>query len=123
MNSRRFMLCYGQMNYRRGLQRVYAVLTVVWVVLAVIVAIRNRPPDTSRPDPWDVVTLSREADSALTPDQFEHLIRKRKQSAVVRYWSIQAGIALGTPLAGYLLLFGVIPWIAGGFRFAARERA
>jgi hypothetical protein len=36
------------MNYRRGLQRVYAVLTVVWVVVVVAVSLRN----WSEPNDW-----------------------------------------------------------------------
>jgi len=31
------------MNYRRGLQRFYALLTVAWIVVVFVLAVRHRP--------------------------------------------------------------------------------
>lgn len=101
------------MNYRRGLQRLYAVLAITWVAAILLFATRDRPTHTD----WIEVP-----DSQLKGDVFDQVAAEYKRDhtppepeELVRYWSVQGTIAVGPPAVGYLLLFVVLPWIYRGF--------
>jgi hypothetical protein len=40
----------------------------------------------------------------------------RADESKVHYWSYRCALALLPPMIGYLILFGLIPWIGRGFR-------
>lgn len=85
----------GTFNYRRGLQRVYSVLVVVWIAVALTLVIAER----SQTDIFDVAASGR----STTDLQ-------------IRYWSQGLAAVFLPPVFGYFALFVVIPWIARGFR-------
>jgi hypothetical protein len=101
------------MNFRRGFQRVYAVLTVAWVgvMLFVIPSHRLRfwTPDTDYdallpPPPPGYTIIS-------SPDSPKITGAGRVEKSV---WLFEV-MAL-PPIAGYLLIFLVAPWIYRGFQ-------
>lgn len=86
------------MNYRRGLQRVYAVLTAAWVVAVLLAVIyKGWQPQALFNGGWEF------ADISLT-EEFR------------MGWISIAAISSGPPILGYLLFFHVLPWIFRGFR-------
>jgi hypothetical protein len=103
------------MNFRRGLQRLYIVLALVWAVWAFDAVISGRwiqrlwldihlgllPPGTtvitsSSGGSWDV--------ARLTPDL--HYFSN---------WAWAIGLSILPPLLLYLLCFYVGPWVYRGF--------
>jgi hypothetical protein len=98
------------MNYRRGFQRLYVVLAVLWIVIACFAYrwtpleadwfTRNAPK--SEGDPYakygGAVTLSEDS-------------RMRYAKGI--------SIAIVPPTFGYLVLFQVVPWVWRGFRLTA----
>jgi hypothetical protein len=150
------------LNYRRGMQRIYLVLSVLWIGLVVSVSISERPipvgratktqfgdpidrpaeqprvnalgdpiSESSAPagppaaHPWDKDVVTEP--SPKTNPTFEELARERSahpstasepRQSVARYWETRSAWAFTPPVAGYLILFGVLPWIGRGFRSA-----
>jgi hypothetical protein len=107
------------MNYRRGLQRVYAVLTVVWIAAVLFVI----PPDRLRV--WSGELESIDDFMAFGRD---HPIRNTLFFILVNNFPnphydsrLEKCAWLATtlflpPILGYLLIFYVGPWIYRGFR-------
>lgn len=101
------------MNYRRGLQRVYVVLTVAWIAVVLVLSIRDRPKPqfttyvkciSDTPD----TTLSSDPDCIPKPYD--------EPGRLWKYWAIRGSVAILAPGAIYLLLFSVLPWICHGFK-------
>jgi hypothetical protein len=42
--------------------------------------------------------------------------RNAARQTVARYWEKQSALVFAPPVVGYLILFGVLPWIGRGFR-------
>jgi hypothetical protein len=133
------------MNYRRGLQRIYAVLTVAWIAGALFVLPAERLNFRSIEQPPEVAAFIRDFGEASLwkaplgyerykpinlPDVLPAEFFQRRDAAVAaqeraeqsgpRFRAAKAlwlfGVLLLPPLLGYALLFGVIPWIYRGFR-------
>jgi hypothetical protein len=162
------------LNYRRGMLRIYLVLSVLWIGLMATVSISDRPIPAAlatktqfgdpidwpakQPHIWDekgkpiylddkgnpipsfddfVKQQSASAahganrstgdwfaQHAPSTDPWEQLARERgaHQSAAsepnqsVKYWETQSALTFAPPIIGYLVLFGVFPWIGRGFR-------
>lgn len=106
------------MNYRRGFQRVYAVLTVVWAA-AMLFAVLS---DVWQP--WYSPILN--GGWSSTEDQLrivrsEPLPGQTLDSAQqVRRWLWAAGLSTLPPLLGYLILFYLVPWVYRGFRLGTQ---
>ena len=113
------------MNYRRGFQRLYALLTVVWIVGVLFVTVPSRPevPNYDAlaeqvrrevpPPPLGAIPIQPQN----KPATFEHIdwpATERAQS--IQKWEWAAGLSLGPPLTGYLIFFLVGPWIYRGFK-------
>jgi hypothetical protein len=99
------------MNYRRGLQRVYAALTIAWIVATLLIAVRDRPTHTD----WIEVPPKGDVfDQVAAEYKRDHQPPTREE--LVRYCGIQGVFVFGPPVAGYLLFFGVVPWIYRGFK-------
>lgn len=149
------------LNYRRGAQRIYLVLSVLWVGVIAAVSVAGRP-DTAAPRKNDPVVssvdpgsrgdtgkdwFSRNAPQPQIWDEhgkpiylddkgnpipsFDDFVKesersgdwklwkqgeKGKSQSTTRYWEAQSALALMPPIVGYLLLFGILPWIGRGFR-------
>ena len=93
----------GKFNYRRGLLRVYAVLSILWFAGALVLAITERPRDI-----FDVAASSGDAASGF----FNEVARQTETP----YWPLRIAITIVPPVIGYAALFLVAPWIARGFR-------
>lgn len=94
----------GKFNHRRGLLRVYAVVSIMWVTGALALAISERP----KRDIFDVAASSSDAASGF----FNKVARQAEPS----YWAFHIAITVAPPVIGYLALFLAVPWIARGFR-------
>jgi hypothetical protein len=129
------------MNYRRGLQRIYAVLASVWIV-AVFVAIfsgefepwkpfetpasqtvdfapselSTTPPTEAQrdgsPAPLDF-SGAKFADQPTSANAFNLKQQRRER---LREWVWAFGLALAPVGVAYLLLFTVTGWIYRGFK-------
>ena len=103
------------MNYRRGFQRAYLVLAVVWIAATLLLAARDRPTHTD----WIDVPSGTQAkgdgwDQAAAEYKRDH--QPPYPEELSRYWTVQGAVVVGPPLVGYLLLFVVVPWIYRGFK-------
>jgi hypothetical protein len=104
------------MNYRRGFQRSYAVLTVAWIVLVTFMVLSGRWIW----EPWRIVPTTLEASLidaggkpiASGPDN-EWVVLKEAPSEVAPIHQMEEIVMLAMPIpsAGYLLLFCVLPWV------------
>jgi hypothetical protein len=107
-------------NYRRGFQRVYAILTVVWVVLLLVTLPVSRLKFW-QPEKWE--TLSDHAAKSADPWEqaaadyrraAEHTAQESESKRNKLLWI--ANVVVLPPLIGYVALFYVVPWIYRGFR-------
>jgi hypothetical protein len=124
------------LNYRRGLLRVYLVLCVLWIITIAGTSVIDRPTppvifgkndpvvpkDEFAPKPKTLTDADFSSADAPIPsfDDFKKEQQNEQQKSEVhstaRYWGTQSALAFTPPIAGYLILFGVIPWIGRGFR-------
>jgi hypothetical protein len=117
------------MDYRRGFQRVYAVLTVAWVLIVLAVAFRDRPLP-HKPDIWERAAAlppakdqpeidPKDLHPTVLPEDFlgwQVESEAPTTGAILRHWGKRSALAVLAPAAGYLFLFMVIPWIYRGFK-------
>ena len=104
------------MNYHRGLQRVYAVLAVVWVatiLLVVAPSLRFRE--------WESGGWVTAYDLRLNSDPPTKVYLYQLGQVGRRGWLLAVGIALIPPLIGYWLSFHVSRWVYRGFRPPAQN--
>jgi hypothetical protein len=109
------------MNYRRGLQRVYAIVTVAWIAVVFIGVFSGRW------EPWvdwsnwanrgwyfvsEVPTFTASIDDIDVPGTERLRVHLR--------WGWSIGLASLPPLALYFILFFAIPWAYRGFRPATQ---
>lgn len=99
------------MYYRRGFQRIYAVLTVVWVA-GVLFAVLS-----GRWEPWYSPLLnggwsSTEQLSPIRPPDFAKFMMEETR----RRWLWATMLSITAPALGYGLLFYIGPWLYRGFR-------
>jgi hypothetical protein len=112
------------MNFRRGFQRAYVALTVIWIASVIF---------TGRWEPWlrlqqieflplELVKESSASTSLTAPpitarfEDIDEAATSRMQTRQRWMWAL--GISVIPPLAIYLTLFYVLPWIYRGFRAA-----
>jgi hypothetical protein len=121
------------MNYRRGLQRVYAVLTVGWiaVVLFALPAYRQRfwaSGFVLRYVPLTPEQFRAALDAGFTPDQIIEYEQMRKAATIPKASFSEsrigkaawlAGVLFLPPISGYVIACFIIPWIYRGFRPAS----
>ena len=102
------------MDYRRGLQRVYAVLALVWLAATSWVIISGRAK------PWTILEDKSPPTYTADPSELRELtndeILASHEADVRRRWVWSGWLGVGVPVAGYILLFLVAPWIYSGFR-------
>ena len=126
------------MNYRRGLQRLYVVCSLVWVSFMVVVSVRDRPkpidyvavakkygatvitepPETLPADfkDWDKPGQIKPPPGFILDEKPQNSLVADVKTSPLEYWGIRAGITVAPPIGGYLLLFSVIPWVYRGFK-------
>jgi len=111
------------MNYRRGLQRVYAVAWGAWLLVVVFMVLSNRwswVPWRITPMTWAEAAKEAGLEYVLPPPAgFEMDSAAQMQVIVVSparkvLWI--GALALPLPLLGYFLLFHVSRWVYRGFR-------
>lgn len=112
------------MNYRRGLQRVYAVLTVLWIAGVMFTVLTGRwepwrllQPKTLPADfaEWDANQPSPGwsfADGPGIPDFGKFIAHEHAKQR----WEAAIGLSVLVPAMMYFLLFYVSRWIYHGFR-------
>lgn len=118
------------MNYRRGFQRIYAVIAVLWAVLIVatlgqkdgwgstrdqspLYIVKSEPLPTP---PAGYVVDPSEVQPVKAPDWFDQTRPHSAPESRLHYFLWTAGAAVVPPALGYGLLFGLVPWIYRGFR-------
>lgn len=130
------------MNYRRGFQRIYAVLTVAWVAGVLLILPANRVNFWRKWDIWDqVAALPCTVDApcsdqelkspwiAARMDQEARLSEQAKWKTFYEYITLSVPIEsrvqrflwllsllLLPPAFGYTVLFYAAPWIFRGFK-------
>jgi hypothetical protein len=132
------------MNYRRGFQRVYAVLTLAWIAVVAAGSLHDHfaqrsdpyakyggsfvpPPLSSREAIPSFEEFKKTLPSVPPPprapgaaiDYGAHSVAPLESpgsESPLRYWAVRSGVALLPPGVIYLFLFYVIPWIYRGFR-------
>ncbi len=128
------------MNYRRGFQRIYAVLTVAWIVAVLLIL----PPDRwnfwrtwdafdelelhpcvgpcsaeELKQPWIAAILDREARLAIQPKWKtfgEYITLSVPVESRVQRFLWLFGLLVLPPAMGYAVLFLLAPWIFRGFK-------
>jgi hypothetical protein len=121
----------GKFNYKRGLLRVYAVVSVLWMATVLVVAVRDLPISdwsvvSERPDDGTPALNTPNATTATQPDALDKLIagmpRKRRDIFDViapesgTYWASRIALTVLPPALCYASLFLVVPWIVRGFK-------
>jgi hypothetical protein len=127
------------LNYKRGLQRVYVVASVIWIVVWLALAIRYRPvPDIfdaaeaaapTGPQSFSEFVAGKPEASppaartpkSFTPDtlpaDFFDAVAAANHTTVRRdYWISRGALIALPPVACYLAFFVTVPWVARGFR-------
>jgi hypothetical protein len=99
------------MNYRRGLQRLYAVLTVAWVA-AILLVVAPSP----RFREWQSGGWSNTYDFTGNSDPPTEVYLHKVRLLSWQGWLLAIGMALIPPLTGYWLSFTVSRWVYRGFR-------
>jgi len=112
------------MNYRRGLQRVYAALTVVWIAGVLFAVLMGRWEPWHRFEPQNGWSFVNETPT-VSPEDFLNGKTARlsdiddaatQRMIMHQRWAWASGISTVPPLVLYFLLFYVAPWIYRGFR-------
>jgi len=113
-------------NYRRGLQRAYAVLAIGWIAAILFVTLSETPSatlsdaDIAKLDSQPVV--KEEHGPPPDPSRWEstqdHLtvVESRPLPTAPRNWLRIGALSFAPPLVGYAMLFYVIPWVYWGFK-------
>ena len=116
------------MNYRRGLQRVYVVLTAIWMACVLFTVLTGRwepwrkattdftPPP---PDSWQgpAPVISPEEFLKKKTARLEDVDEAATRQLMMRQrFGCAFAIAIAPPLFAYLALFFVVPWVYRGFR-------
>ena len=129
------MIAVLNLNYRRGLQRLYIVVSVSWMAVILVLAVRDRPI----PDFWDAVAAAAPIEPApavqipksfspgqptkSTRDIFDVVagtpttVPKSEGDHTIRnYWISRGALMALPPLVCYLVFFVTVPWVAKGFK-------
>jgi hypothetical protein len=103
------------MNYRRGFRRVFAVLTVAWIVGVLTVAVVDHLKiqvqlESGRVFRFPLGTPDSVVLASLDKEQpiYDGLITIRRPAPNLRYWGLWSSIALLPPGVVFLLVF-VVP--------------
>jgi hypothetical protein len=99
----------SKLNYRRGFQRVWVLLSLLWMGYFIVVSIDDRPKltDFHKDGEWEIVQLN--------PSEIQHVQPVVGWSDVVKFWGTVSAVAVIPPVIGYAFLFWVWPWMARGF--------
>jgi hypothetical protein len=124
------------MNYRRGLQRVYAVFAAIWIAGILFAVLSGRwepwhtpsapisdklppPPAGYTPPPtpgWSFVDEPPKTEPPKTA-KIDDIDETATQRMIIRQrWSWASGLSTIPPLIFYLILFYVVPWVYRGFK-------
>jgi hypothetical protein len=108
------------MNCRRGLKRVYVILTVVWItfVLAATLPEYWQPWRSTLPD-WvraDEFLLTKNFSNAKPLDVDAFMAGQVRKEIKREKWIWMASLCAMVPLILYAFLFYVVPWAYRGFR-------
>ena len=102
------------MNYRRGLQRLYAVLTVAWIALVLFTVLPGRWRPWLAFSQWQSELHPYTQGGTGSLEDIDLPATARLEIHTRRLWAV--GLSIGPPLIAYLLLFYVAPWLYHGFR-------
>jgi hypothetical protein len=107
------------MNYRRGFQRAYAALTVVWIAAMSFAIFYGdwKPWFALRSSgPWQIESEAVIRHGTASDIDWAATSRMEMQTR----WMWAAGLSILPPLAAYVILFYALPWVYRGFRPAPR---
>jgi hypothetical protein len=113
------------MEYGRGLQRIYAVLTVAWIatILAVVPSYRLKFWSIQIPQGVLTVQLYDPVKHALNSFQFYilfHILPNPSLNSRFQKFAWLVNILILLPAIGYSMLFYFVPWIYRGLRPASQ---
>ena len=105
------------MNYRRGLQRVFAVLAVAWVVVVFSTVFSDnwKPWERDQQGWWQATVGTGPADGLSAAYRNAIEIQLSHNLRVMK-WSWALSLSLLPPVALYFLLFYISRWIYSGFK-------
>jgi hypothetical protein len=100
----------SKLNYRRGFQRVWILLSLLWMGYFIVVSIDDRPRLTH-------VDKAAKAELVyIDPSGEIHPVHPVVGwSDVATFWGAVSAVAVIPPVIGYAFLFWVWTWIARGF--------
>ena len=114
------------MNYRQGFLRIYLVLSVCWIAAWLYAGVNKardlRLSEAKRQELDGIVRTMMDEDE--TDDDIQVAVDDFRQKFGERSWPVTARrvatseamlVALLPPLAGYAVVFLVLPWIGRGF--------
>jgi hypothetical protein len=99
----------SKLNYRRGFQRVWILLSLLWMGYFIVVSLGDRPKLT---DLHNEGKGQRATLVYVDPSEIQPVVG---WSDVVKFWSAVSAIAVVPPVIGYAFLFWIWPWVARGF--------
>jgi hypothetical protein len=110
------------MNYRRGFQRLYLVCATAWMAGTLFAMLSGRW------EPWHPRKSNGGSQFLVSPEEFlahpdpSYWSHQQRQEQIKKWLSVVA-ISIGLPLAVYVLVFWIAPWIQRGFGSESRHTA
>jgi len=114
------------MNYRRGFQRVYIVVSIMWVTVMFFAIFSDsfKPWPAIKVSEWDVVSVKPlppplPADFVpIPPSEAEQRAAEERVSRelLARKWGWSLGLSILPAVILYFVVFDVSRWIYRGFR-------
>jgi hypothetical protein len=108
------------MRYRRGFQRIYAVLVVCWIAVVALTVLSGHW------QPWKAsffqpvgTDQSKAREFTVSPEEFlahaDFYVAQAARRETTRKWTWALLLSIIPPLVLYFALFYVAPWIYSGF--------
>jgi len=102
------------MTYRRGFQRVYALLTVAWIGLVLLTVLPGYWRPWLAASIWEMDLRPNTPTHSISVDEIDVPATAKLEVQTRRIWAL--GLSVIPPLVLYLSLFLIAPWIIRGFR-------
>jgi len=102
------------MNYRRGLQRLYLALTVVWIAAVVLTVLPGRWRPWLALNIWEMDLRPDAPTLTASLADIDEVATAALEVHTRRVWTI--GLSLIPPILVYLFVFYIAPWLYRGFR-------
>jgi hypothetical protein len=92
------------------------VLSVLWVAAIVAISSSDRRDLAASTIPKSAQIIGHDVNGDPVDENGDVVRANPEPQSFTRYWGIKSALIFTPPLAGYLILFGLLPWIGRGFR-------